>query len=137
MKVYIAAKYARRELVQAYARELAKAGHERPSRGAEAGEGTAPQAALDDLEDIRASDALILIGEPRGSENKGGGRWVEFGYALARGTPCCAVLNIYDLGPHDCNGPGHETVFTALPGVVCVPMFKEALPWLAALDVPE
>lgn len=44
-----------------------------------------------DLEDVMTSDALVML-NPDGWEQKGtGGRWVEFGYAVAMAKPILVV----------------------------------------------
>ena len=56
-----------------------------------------------DLEDVQKADALVIISHPRSTPQPGGGRWVEFGYALALGKTC------YVVGPYEnvfCHGEG-------------------------------
>lgn len=50
--------------------------------------------ALRDFEDIRQADALITFTEERGVPQRGGGRFVEIGYALALGKPVITVGSI-------------------------------------------
>ena len=46
--------------------------------------GTKQQAAaLMDLRDVDSADCVIFMAEPYGSENRGGGRYFEYGYAFA------------------------------------------------------
>ena len=66
------------------------------------------------------------MGEPQASENRGGGRWFEFGYAHALGHRTIAVLDLDPRkGGHDHLPPGHESVFTALPDVELVTSWDE------------
>ncbi len=67
-----------------------------------------------DLLDLKDADVCLSITQPHGSPNKGGGRHVEFGYALAMGKRCVLVGE-------------REVVFHHLPGVECYPTFEEAL----------
>lgn len=132
MKIYIAAKYQRRHdpEVQDFARHLRYLGHEITSRwldGGEEGKGIVA-AALMDVEDVRRAEALIFLGEPQASENRGGGRWFEFGMAYQLGLKCIAVLNMDpSKGGHDHLPTGHESVFTALPEIEIVHSLPEAL----------
>lgn len=64
-----------------------------------------------DLDDVRASDILVIVSHPRGEPKPGGGRWVEFGYALALGK------SIMVIGPY-------ENVFTHHEGVTVYPTLE-------------
>jgi nucleoside 2-deoxyribosyltransferase len=120
MKIYVAAKYYRGTELKKLCAELRTVGHEVTSRWILQGEEgmTAEAAALMDLEDVDAAEAVLFIGEPRGSENRGGGRWFELGYAHAKGKKLFVVLNMEERGTHDINEAGHETVFTHMRGIV-------------------
>lgn len=110
MKVYLAAKYDRRFQLREIRDKLVAEGIEVTAQwidNAEESKGMA-EAAQMDLDDIDRADTVVFFGLPKGSENTGGGRWFEFGYAYAKGKPCMAIL-------HE---SGHESVFSALPSVV-------------------
>lgn len=130
MRVYIAAKYARRFELRDLVETLAIAKVESTAQwidGDEEGK-TITEAAVMDYEDVRRADVLIFIGEPQASENRGGGRWFEFGLAHAMGKRCIAVLNMDpSKGGHDHLPIGHETVFTALPDVEIVTSIEELI----------
>ena len=96
--IYLAARFSRKRELQGYARRLADIGLTVTSRwlGDGAHEWTgAPdhliphvaQAAFarEDLEDIDAAGVFVLFTEPVGQHGTRGGRFVEFGYAKARG----------------------------------------------------
>lgn len=87
MKIYLASRYSRREEMEGYANRLIEAGFEVVSRwvyGGEEGK-TDEEIALFDLEDVERADLVLSFTEPYRSSNIGGGRHVEFGYALALG----------------------------------------------------
>jgi nucleoside 2-deoxyribosyltransferase len=87
MRVYLAAPYADRERMETIARRLQSKGIEITARwvfGNEEGL-TRPAIADMDLADVDACDTLVSFTFPRGTPSTGGGRHVEFGYALARG----------------------------------------------------
>ena len=44
-----------------------------------------------DLKEVRSSDIIVLFSYPRGDLKSGGGRFIEFGYALALGKKCLVV----------------------------------------------
>jgi nucleoside 2-deoxyribosyltransferase len=50
-------------------------------------------AAQMDLDDVDSADALVLLGLPKGTTYKGGGRMVEFGYAVAKGKKLFLVTD--------------------------------------------
>lgn len=106
MKVYLAAKFGEREQVEQRSYDLPK-GWECTARWVYGGEdGLSREAIAElDLEDIRKADALVLFTHERGSLQSGGGRFVEFGYALALGKKCIFI------GPE-------ENVFMHTPGVI-------------------
>jgi nucleoside 2-deoxyribosyltransferase len=125
MRVYLAARYSRREELAGYRERLQAAGHEVTSRWlngdhqvSDAGLnlGDDPEAdqftkaererfALEDMADVIAADMLIAFTEPPRSTASRGGRHVEFGFALAQGMLIAVV------GPR-------ENVFHCLPGVM-------------------
>jgi hypothetical protein len=123
MKIYIAAKYDRRFELVSLAEELKALGHDITARWIWGGEEHEPiqQAAIMDFQDVLRADCLVFIGQPQASENRGGGRWFEFGLAYGVGKRCIAVLDMNPtLGGHDHLPIGHESVFTALPNVQIV-----------------
>ena len=63
------------------------------------------QYAKEDLDDVTAAEVLILFTEERGSENQGGGRFTEFGYALAQQKRCVVIGDL-------------EMIFCGLPQVL-------------------
>lgn len=108
-KVYVAGWYAQIAEAKAAVRELREAGYEVTSKWVEGGTDTANgyalrQAAIEDLHDLQRADYLMLLALPFGTMYNGGGRWVEFGYALALGKRMVVI-------------GGHETIFCHLPGV--------------------
>lgn len=114
-KVYLAAKYSRREEMEVLACDLPAIGLECNARWVYGAEEkyleddpkekmTRREIAVMDLEDVSNADILILFTHERSSPQPGGGRFVEFGYALARGLRCIVI------------GPA-ENVFTEAPGV--------------------
>jgi nucleoside 2-deoxyribosyltransferase len=127
--IYIAARYDRRFDLRAVAGLLQAQGHEVTAQWLWDGEEkcrTITEAAVMDVEDVRRADVLVFIGEPQASENRGGGRWFEFGMAHALGKRCIAVLDLDPTrGGHTHLPIGHESVFTALPDVEVVTSWAE------------
>jgi hypothetical protein len=132
MKIYLAARYSRREEMQSAAADLAQVGHQVTSRwhigdahhASEAdllgpaytvhdgGLPFATRLAEEDIEDLQRAELVIsFTEEPRSAPNRGG-RHVEFGLALGAGKRCWVV------GPR-------ENVFHALAEVF--PTWVEAL----------
>lgn len=121
--IYIAAKYQRRFNLRPLAEHLQSLGYEVTAQWLWDGEEGKPiqEAAIMDVNDVLRADTLVFIGEPQASENRGGGRWFEFGMAHALGKRCIAVLDMDPtVGGHDHLPRGHESVFTALPDVEVV-----------------
>lgn len=87
-KFYLAAKFSRRAEMEKKAEELRALGYEPCCRWVFGGEdGLTDQQICDlDLDDVAESDLLILFTHPRGEPQPGGGRFVEYGYALALGV---------------------------------------------------
>lgn len=130
-KIYLAARFGRRDEMSGYADELIMDGHQVASRWVykenqlPASFGTwanhdqentalAKKYAGYDAMDVQSCDACVLFtcepGEPGSSS---GGRHVEFGMAWALGKRCLVV------------GPP-ENIFHVLPSVVVVPTWKQA-----------
>lgn len=103
--IYVAAKYNRRHELRDLAGHLETVGIATTSQWIYNAEESKKKedAALMDLNDIDRADAVLFFAEPQGSENRGGGRYFELGYAHARGKPTFVILT-----------NGHETVFTHL-----------------------
>lgn len=114
-KVYLAARYSRREELQGYAAQLVELGladvpcrwlstdHDWDgSTGAE-GLARAQRLALDDVEDLQRCHAVVVFLEEAG-EYRRGGSLVEFGMALGLGRHVVLV------------GPA-PNVFATMPGV--------------------
>ncbi len=122
MKIYIAAKYAKRYELRAVVEQLRAMGHDCTSQWIDNGEESKGQeaAALMDLADVARADLLLMIAEPYRSMNTGGGRWVEFGYEYALKRPIILVQP----------GEVFETVFGALPGVTPVASIFDALAYI-------
>jgi nucleoside 2-deoxyribosyltransferase len=135
--VYLAARYARRkEGLRELGEQLQASGFEVTSQwlwDAEEKCRTIQEAAIMDVEDVRRADTLVFFGEPQASENRGGGRWFEFGMAHALGKRCIAVLNMNETkGGHDHLPVGHESVFTALPDVEIATSINELIELLGS-----
>lgn len=123
MKVYLAACYARREELAAYAEELRALGIEVTSRWL-TGEHSAPaehedKAAIwerysqDDVDDVLAADTVVSFTEPPTVPTLRGGRHVEFGIAVQAGKRKVLVGQ-------------RENIFHWLPGVECYPTWEKA-----------
>lgn len=129
MKIYLAARYSRREEMLANARILNAIGHWVTSRWINGehemhDDRPAPelarQFAEDDIADLEAADLVVAFTEEPGAK-KGrarGGRHVELGYALGMGKQVVVV--------------GHrENVFCHLPQVIHFEDFKRLVEWLS------
>lgn len=123
MKVYLAAPYSlRNEIRYATKALLEDHGHTVTSRWLEEAHAISPAStgpasgfsdeaaakfAMDDLEDIRGSQALVMYtGDPWKRDHHTGGRHLETGYALGLGIPVLIF------------GPEPENIFHRLPGVL-------------------
>lgn len=116
MKIYLAALFSLRPEMERIADRLKGAGHAVVARWVYGGEEglSREQIAVLDLEDVDACDLIISFTYPRGTMTSGGGRHVEFGYALAKGKR--AIL----IGER-------ENVFHHYPGVETYPSLES---WL-------
>lgn len=87
MKVYLAAPFGDRSKMELVADFLKTRGYTITARWVYGGEDglTRADIAKLDLDDVDAADAIVSFTFPRGTPTTGGGRHVEFGYALARG----------------------------------------------------
>lgn len=104
--IYIATLYSRRFEAQGLAATLEGDGHHVTSNWVYGGEVglSREQIAEKDLLDLAAADTCVSLTSPLGSATVGGGRHVEFGYALASDKRCIV------LGER-------ENVFHHYPGV--------------------
>ncbi len=117
MKIYLAAKFDEKVEMNKWAAYLKGFGHEITSTwldsknqtDREATEEVLVQAAVDNLADLHRADVLVTKSQTQGTEHTGGGRHVEFGYAVSEGTDIIVV------------GPRGEHVFHYLQGVRHVP----------------
>lgn len=111
-KYYLAAKYGRKDEMKAISEEMKTLFPDWEctatwTQGSEEGK-TAKQIASMDLMDVGRADTFILFTYKRGSKQSGGGRFVEFGYALAKGLKCFIIGE-------------YENVFTHHPTVTVYP----------------
>jgi nucleoside 2-deoxyribosyltransferase len=117
VKIYLAAPFGDREKMEAIADRLKALGHTVVARWVYGGEDglTRSEIAILDLDDVDAADTIVSFTFPRGTLFFGGGRHVEFGYALAKGKRLVVI--------------GHrENVFHHFPGVEVYPSVED---WLA------
>ena len=125
IRVYLAARYSRREELCRYADDLRALGIEVTSRwlagnhqiddaglSVEAKSAERTRFATEDYADVMAADWCISFTETPRSSNSRGGRHVEFGAALASG------LRVVVIGPR-------ENVFHCLPDVEVYPGWAE------------
>lgn len=116
MRLYLAARYGRREELAEYAGLLRRHGHVVTSRWLDgdhqsldtnllhpANHDIAGKFLREDLEDLLSADTIVAFTEPPNGPSRGG-RHVEFGVALARG------LRLFVVGPR-------ENLFYLAPGV--------------------
>lgn len=112
MRIYLAGRYGRRDELAGIAGQLEAMGHEITSRwlsGEHEAKDESPTPeeaaswAMDDLNDIDASEAFALFTEADPEKQAGrGGRFVELGYALAR-HGLSAMDRVYLVGPTESN----------------------------------
>lgn len=116
MNIYLAARFPRREEMESLVPRFKKIGWNVTARWVFGGEEglTREDIAILDLEDVENADALVLFTEPYGSLQPGGGRFVEFGYALA------SEKRVYVIGER-------ENVFTHHPLVTVYSSLEELL----------
>lgn len=105
MKLYLAAMWSLRDEMQALAKKCEALGHEVTARWLWVTHEDEARAAQMDLTDIERAEVLVLFSVgPRGTMFSGGGRCIEYGYALALGKRMALI------GPR-------ENVFHYLPSV--------------------
>lgn len=122
MKIYTAARYARREEILEYAKRLSAAGHIVTARwvnGDEEGK-TLEDVAVMDFEDVFAANMVLVFTDPKGSSQTGGGRHTELGLGYALGK------QIWIVGER-------EQVFHHLPDVKQFDNIDQVLGALSAL----
>jgi len=120
MKIYLAAQFKEQDIMIQWSILLREHGHFITSRWLFATEeltntSKAYNAATIDLEDIDEAECLISSTLKRGELFTGGGRHIEYGYALAKGKK---LINV----------GGFESVFHNL--AITVPFIQDALPYL-------
>lgn len=117
MKIYLAARYSRRDQMRELAAELRRLGHTVTSRwlggthelgpegrSVEAETRLRAEFAREDLDDVLAADCVVSVTEAPDAKPSRGGRHVEFGVGLALGKRLVVI--------------GHrENVFHTLPQV--------------------
>jgi len=108
MKIYIAHNFAAREWLKLTVDTLRSLGHEVTSTWIwedwHQNNGLGRECAIQDLLDIDQADALLLFIDQYG-DSHGRGKYVEFGYAYAKGKKCYLI------------GDGLGCVFYNLPRV--------------------
>jgi hypothetical protein len=125
MRLYLAARYHRREELGALARSIAELGHQVTSRWLNGFGQDDADSALYDLTDVVVADALVLFTEKSARlRAQGGGRHVEFGYALY------ANKALFLVGPR-------ENIFHQLPQVRRFADADELLDFLARPALAE
>jgi nucleoside 2-deoxyribosyltransferase len=140
--IYLAARYSRRLELVDYRRELEKLGfsvtskwldgdHQMSAAGSDQAEAAhRRRLALEDWDDLRNADLVIVFTEAPRTTSTRGGRHVELGAAIAWGKPTIVV------GPR-------ENVFCHLPAIDVVDRWERALELLEqrhpapAIDVRE
>lgn len=120
MKIYLAAQFKEQEIMMQWAILLREHGHFITSRWLFAKEeltnsNKATDAAKIDLEDIDEAECMISSTLNRGELYTGGGRHIEYGYALAKGKK---LINV----------GGYESVFHNL--AITVPYIQDTLKYL-------
>jgi hypothetical protein len=127
MKLYLAARYDRREEMAALADAIEDLGHEVTARWVDGHGQPDGESARYDLTDVIVADALVLFTEePTASVPFAarGGRHVEFGYALKAGK------RMFIVG-------ARENIFHELPEVTALPDTQALLEHLGRLRDEE
>lgn len=104
MKLYLAARYDRRQKLGELAESIEQLGHAVTSRWLNGHGQEDADSALYDLTDVVLADGLVLFTESARTRGRSGGRHVEFGYALH------ANKALFIVGPE-------ENIFHGLPQV--------------------
>lgn len=115
-KIYLAAKYSRREEMEALVPKFKNTPFEVNARWVFGEEEimTANDIAIMDLVDVANSSAIMVFTHERSEPQPGGGRFVEMGYALALGN------KVFVIGPI-------ENVFCASEDVTRYDTFEDFL----------
>jgi len=118
MKIYLAAQFKEQKLMKEWRELLRQSGHYVTSRWLEVSESTEKNNAIDeafkDLYDIRMAEIIISHTLKRGDLFTGGGRHIEFGFALA------LEKKLINVG-------GYESIFHQLPQVITVSTIEQAI----------
>lgn len=122
MKIYLAAQFSEQALMKEWRKLLRQNGHYVTSRWLEVKESqlgetfnpSAAEEAAKDLHDITACEIMISRTLSRGLLFTGGGRHIEFGFALAQEK---LMINV----------GGYESVFHRLPQVRTVSTIEQAI----------
>jgi hypothetical protein len=111
-RYYLAARFSRREEMRIIAEQIDSSAPDARCVASWVFGGeddlTRPQIAALDFADVALADTMILFTHERGSLQPGGGRFVEFGYALALNKRCLVIGD-------------YENVFISTPGVTVYP----------------
>lgn len=100
MKIYVSARYPRREDAEELARMLVQDGHfitsrwvwrDQPSDYEECTHTEIGEFAMEDIADVIDAEIFVAISEESDSPFGRGGRHVEFGFALARGIALAVI----------------------------------------------
>ena len=102
MKIYLAARYTKRDEMENVANKLTDLGFEITARWVYGGEAglSRKDIALLDIEDVDKADTVVSFTEPYGTHTPGGGRHVEFGYGLAKGKRCVVIGELENVFHH-------------------------------------
>jgi len=118
MKIYLSSRFERREEMRVYRERLIELGHVVTSRWlAMSADSDPTHAAIVDLADVNAADAIICFTEPTKCGYTTGGRHVELGIAISIGLPVILI------GPR-------ENVFYHYPSVTQADSFEDAVKML-------
>lgn len=102
MKTYLAARFPRREEMENLVPFFADLGFDITARWVFGGEEGLTRAEIADLdlEDVENAECIILFTEKYGTPQPGGGRFVEFGYALAQGLRAIVIGDYENVFTH-------------------------------------
>ena len=129
MKIYLAAPFADRPKMEIIADQLKAHGCVITARWVYGGEDglTREQIAVLDLDDVDAADTIISFTFPRGTLSSGGGRHVEFGYALAKGKRLVVIGYRENVFHHWPTVEIYPTLEAWMSGVEPAPREKETV----------
>lgn len=128
-RIYLAAPFGDREKMEIIADLLKSRGHTITARWVYGGEEglTREQIAILDLDDVDAADTVMSFTFPRGTPSTGGGRHVEFGYALAKGKRLVVIGYRENVFHHWPAVEVFPTLEAWLGGANAVPADKETV----------